>query len=286
MGREIKRVPVDFDWPLNKVWRGFLNPHNVSVQCPDCKIGYSREGQLYQDQWYGNAPFDPKSTGSTPFSPDNEFIVKDVRRKISYPGSKEFYMRGMKSEDEAVRCECERMCEIYNSSWSHHLSQDDVDALVKADRLHRMPTANPTAAEVNLHYLFGMGHDSINCWVCVKARCERDGVPSTCQTCNGESHLWPSQEAREIYDAWEQEEPPTGDAYQIWETVSEGSPISPPYTDPSILAAWMVATDDSVTKGTTFEQWVRFITGEKSAPSLMGSGSRLVSGVEAVTGGL
>jgi hypothetical protein len=23
MGREIKRVPLDFDWPLDKVWHGF-----------------------------------------------------------------------------------------------------------------------------------------------------------------------------------------------------------------------------------------------------------------------
>ncbi len=26
MGREIRRVPIDFDWPLEKVWPGFVNP--------------------------------------------------------------------------------------------------------------------------------------------------------------------------------------------------------------------------------------------------------------------
>ena len=26
MGREIRRVPLDFDWPLNTVWEGFLTP--------------------------------------------------------------------------------------------------------------------------------------------------------------------------------------------------------------------------------------------------------------------
>ena len=34
MGREVKRVALDFDWPLRKVWVGFCNPH--WKQCPDC----------------------------------------------------------------------------------------------------------------------------------------------------------------------------------------------------------------------------------------------------------
>lgn len=34
MGREVKRVPLDFDWPVGKVWAGFLNPHYE--KCPTC----------------------------------------------------------------------------------------------------------------------------------------------------------------------------------------------------------------------------------------------------------
>lgn len=26
MGRDIKRVPMDFDWPLQKVWSGYISP--------------------------------------------------------------------------------------------------------------------------------------------------------------------------------------------------------------------------------------------------------------------
>lgn len=38
MGREIKRVALDFDWPLNKTWKGFLNPHydGHCSNCEDC----------------------------------------------------------------------------------------------------------------------------------------------------------------------------------------------------------------------------------------------------------
>lgn len=25
MGRTLKRVALDFDWPLNQVWKGFVN---------------------------------------------------------------------------------------------------------------------------------------------------------------------------------------------------------------------------------------------------------------------
>jgi hypothetical protein len=27
MGRIVKRVPVQFRWPLNRVWKGYINPH-------------------------------------------------------------------------------------------------------------------------------------------------------------------------------------------------------------------------------------------------------------------
>ncbi len=37
MGRELKRVAMDFDYPLNKVWEGYLNPHYKP--CPHCEGG-------------------------------------------------------------------------------------------------------------------------------------------------------------------------------------------------------------------------------------------------------
>ena len=35
MGSKIRRVPLNFDWPLNKVWKGYMNPYGNT--CPDCK---------------------------------------------------------------------------------------------------------------------------------------------------------------------------------------------------------------------------------------------------------
>lgn len=44
MGRKLMRVPLNFDWELNKRWEGYLNPHNKP--CPDCKDGSSEAYDL------------------------------------------------------------------------------------------------------------------------------------------------------------------------------------------------------------------------------------------------
>ncbi|MBK8773043.1 MAG: hypothetical protein IPM06_21795 [Rhizobiales bacterium] len=37
MGRELKRVPLDFQWPMDKPWSGYLNPHYAkSRNCAAC----------------------------------------------------------------------------------------------------------------------------------------------------------------------------------------------------------------------------------------------------------
>lgn len=37
MGRELKRVSLDFDWPIDKVWKGYKNPYDEKChKCNDC----------------------------------------------------------------------------------------------------------------------------------------------------------------------------------------------------------------------------------------------------------
>lgn len=45
-----------------------------------------------------------------------------------------------------------------------------------------------------------------------------------CPVCKGDG-MDPA--VKEIYEAWEPTPPPTGEGWQLWETVSEGSPLSP-----------------------------------------------------------
>lgn len=55
MGRELKKVPLDFDWPTDKVWDGFLNPHYDAEECPHCDENSYEDCQECDDEgmkWY------------------------------------------------------------------------------------------------------------------------------------------------------------------------------------------------------------------------------------------
>lgn len=252
MSREVRRVPLDFSWPLRKVWGGYITPERLQLpDCPDCKNGYSPHAQNLHDLWYGYLPFDPASTGSTPLRYDTPAVRTHAERNIA--NSPGYYGTG----EGAIRREGQRLADLWNGSWCHHITQEDVDALVAAGRLmdftHRVepgkgwqkiePPVTPTAAEVNEWSLLGFGHDSINAHVVVKARCEREGIDDTCATCQGSGTVedYPGQRAEA--EAWEWTQPPEGEGWQLWETVSEGSPISPVFGSADGLAAWMAGPD-------------------------------------------
>jgi hypothetical protein len=135
---------------------------------------------------------------------------------------------------------------------------------------------------VNEAYMFGIGHDSINSDVCIEARCKRYGWETTCKKCGGDGAVWSSPEAEKACEEWEETPPPTGDGYQLWETVSEGSPVTPVFVTPEELADWLVANDTSVTKGTTREQWLKFINCPGWSPSMVGDANGFRPGVQAV----
>lgn len=311
MGREVKRVALNFVWPLHKVWEGFLNPFcKFCHKCEECDwTGYSQRAKELSDMWYGHFEFNPESTGSKPFSTDHPVIKALATRNAFFneygPGTDidhywDFYDKNkdrLIPSPRSVEREAQRLCDVcYNNHWSHHLSQDDVDALVKNGRLMdfthtwskekgwkiKNPPYHPTAKEVNEWSLVGLAHDGINQSVCVNARCKKEKVSSMCKHCKGHGGIWESKEYKKKFDKWKMTEPPTGPGYQIWETVSEGSPVSPVFEKPEDLANWMVKNDTSVTKNTTFEQWVKFIKEVKWAMSFVGNDNSLKAGTETI----
>lgn len=267
MGRQLRRVALDFKWPLHEVWSGFLNPHyHLYSTCRACGgSGSSAAAKRYEAEWYGTASFDPASTGSAPFETTNPAVVAQAERTVK------------SGNVVLISAESRRLVDHYNSSWSHHLSQEDVDALVAGKRLHGYDH-RPTAAEVNLWSLNWLGHDALNMWTCVEARCARNGESHLCPSCNGEGGGYSSPEARRIYESWEPTEPPVGDGWQLWETVSEGSPISPVCATAEELARWLAEHDGD---GHSYDSWMKFIQGGGWAPSC-GSlpGRGFVTGVE------
>ena len=156
MGRTLKRVPLDFQWPMNKVWAGYLNPFH-SQECKTCDgSGLNAATKKLNDDWYTHLRTDGQE------------------------------------------------------GWKLHLEQEDVQALMDADRLWDftrvprtpeqveivkkkiadggnswLPESNgyvPTAGEVNEWAKRGMmGHDATNQWICVKARAKRLGIWGNCE---------------------------------------------------------------------------------------------------------
>jgi hypothetical protein len=53
MGRELRRVPLSFNWPLREVWEGYVNPY-PGARCPACDgTGYGPGAKELADSFYG-----------------------------------------------------------------------------------------------------------------------------------------------------------------------------------------------------------------------------------------
>ena len=199
MGRELKRVALDFNWPLNIVWKGYMCPYQ-SQKCTVCDgSGQNPETKKIDDDWY------------------------------------DFAGTGRK--------------------WCYNITQDEVDALIEGNRLRDFthtwneddgwvaidPQPLITAKMINEWAADrGICHDAINCWICVEARAKRLGVFGSCEVCRGEGVIWFNEEIKKLTDEWEGYEPPEGEGWQLWENVSEGSPISPVFDTKEKFIEWLV----------------------------------------------
>jgi hypothetical protein len=284
MGREVKRVSLDFDWPLNKTWHGYLNPYN-SCECPYCEgSGYSLGARELQNQWYGRSHFDPSMTGNSPWTSEDEDVIKRAKNNF----------KDREVSESTVHYEARRLAAHFNSCWSYNLDQEDVYNLCINNGLwdftrefipgsgwkkkfwetkgfwcpvgkESTPQTGawfcfcnkhecemellepddvrlqvPSAIEVNRWSVGNIwGHDSINAFICIKAKCERLGIDPTCDRCKGEGTFWQSEQLKTLYENWVKIEPPTGEGWQVWETVSEGSPISPVFNSAESLVSWL-----------------------------------------------
>lgn len=249
--RTLKCVPLDFQWPLNKVWEGYINPYPSPLTCNLCDgSSYNTETKQIADDFYG-------------------FEVEDRSR-----------------------------------AWYDKITQDEVQALVDAGRLWdftRVPLNDeqrevvrkkiadggnswlpydngriPTADEVNecnrkpgLHK-----HDAINRFILIEARAKRLGVFGKCSVCNGEGTLpHPNEAIRKLHEEWKKYEPPTGAGYQLWETCSEGSPVSPVFASAEELADWCAENATIfASEKTSRVIWLKMFIGEED----LDTGSLLV----------
>lgn len=258
MGREIKRVPLDFKWPINStIWKGYHNPYS-GLKCQPCEgSGSSPEYLKLQNDWYG---WDRPREKAWRLNIDEDDIAALIKEGRLWD-----FTRLPQTEEQKLEYQKHR--ESGGGYW--------------------MPENNgytPTPAEVNEWAGRGMGHDASNCWICVKAKAVRLGHDLYCEWCDG-GYLWPDEKYETLHDEWEWIQPPSGDAYQLWSTTSEGNPMSPPFATPEELARWL--TDNKASSFGHFTQdyetWLNFIRGPGWAMSMMGWDGNVMSGVEFVS---
>lgn len=229
MGRQLRRVPMDFAWPIHKVWDGFVNPH--FKEC-GCESGSSIDGRWLESICHNLC-----------------ILATDGQRGTLHPWSRE-----LACSPEAPPTA--RFEEI-------------IQGLLPEDRRKR--SNGP------------FGHDAIDDrWAIQKAILKAAGLPEdwgTCQRCGGDNI---APEAKAAYEAWTETEPPPGDGWQMWETVSEGSPISPVFATAEELASWLAENNRGVDVGTTREQWLKMILGDGWSPSFILSERGFQTGVQAL----
>lgn len=290
MGFELKRVDVDFEWPLRQTWDGYINHlATQSIPCGHCRNnGYSSIANHLFDQWWGHVSFRPEDRGSEPFAIDHPSIRTLAERNVSH--SPKFYGTG----EEAIVREASRLATLFNGMWLHHLSQEDVRTLLAEGELRelthdfipgqgwvpKVPAVVPTAAEVNAWSSLSGRLGSMEGYILVVAECKRLGKSHICEACDGQGHTWPTAEAKAASDAWQRIEPPKGDGFQLWETVSEGSPVSPVFERVDELARWLESNPPSSTsRGHTFYDWMVFLQGPGWAPTFLVTPQGMTDGV-------
>lgn len=269
MSREIRRVPLDFDWPLKTVWGGYLTPEQFHQDaCPDC---------CRRD--YRGQP-----TGGTGCTAAADWVraalvlvgmMADDVRAQSFEGSdRQFTPYGDdRSRIHPWLAALQRDC-VYNH---RRPSQDILD-------LYR--------GVVGRDEIGSLGADSDRfARRAMKALKAAAGLPDSwgiCTTCQGEGSVekYPGQRAE--CEAWFEEDhsPPTGEGWQVWETTSEGSPISPVFADREELIGFLMS-DRYYGFGTsptplTREQAEAFVGAGSSIGSMVIACGRMIPGDAAV----
>lgn len=141
---------------------------------------------------------------------------------------------------------------------------------------------HPTDSEGHYTPLHDGYDDAVERWDLRREEWDRGEFP---ECASAENRLlsyeqWdgPRPEASEYMPDWPESE---RTHYQMYETVSEGTPISPIFATPEDLARWLADTGANAFAGmkASYEGWLRVARGE-SAPSAVVRDGVIVSGVE------
>jgi hypothetical protein len=166
INKSVRRVPLDFDWPIGHLWEGFVNPHNKHfVVCEHCGgLAVSKEARTLEHIWYGRRPpVHDRKAGIMDFGTiecEFGFVFHFTRRVHDKDGL--FYLTMQQRSYNALRSAMKlpsghhdskpinwetfrksasqdlALFSKIHSGWMYLLDQDDVDALHAGGALRRL----------------------------------------------------------------------------------------------------------------------------------------------------
>ena len=227
MGREVRRVPVDFDWPLQKAWEGFLLPEELKGDaCIDC----DGSGATTAYRWVSGVV-------RLLLALDDDLLAQSQGR-------------GMHPWFEA-------------------------DSLRPSPDIHEL-VVGLTGRELS-------GHGAIDNFHATEKIINAAGLPDDwgeCKACDGDGYTekYPGQRVDAL--TWEPTDPPDGEGYQLWETVTEGSPISPVFSTKDGLIDWLSSEYRPIDSPTpmTRDQAERFVDAGWAPSAVYTPATGIVSG--------
>jgi hypothetical protein len=198
---------------LNELVHFAFELHRDSKNCETCAAtGYHPDAQWVEKSWYKH---------SSPFaviSPYDRDLSARFRQMIGSQHPEDLHPPGSFPSEEVFAKYKPEFLAFFKEMlagdgyWSNKLVQEEVDALVEDGRLmdwtHTWDSKGgwkekkggakahaPSAAEVNANEgrkdgKPGFGHDAINQSICVRARCTRFGMPTTCTVCLGHGSVY------------------------------------------------------------------------------------------------
>ncbi|WP_280448401.1 hypothetical protein [Nocardia brasiliensis] len=196
-------MPLDFDWPLNKVWDGYLMPEKFhETPCAECYSAGSTPAMqwierigLMLDQLVRDV--DDKAAGKEM----HPWLALDQYPPVNR--GNELSRQGMWVSYEVIR----PSADIF----------EFVQALIADDKYEQARVLQRGVMPQNRYAI-------------TRGLLRKAGLPEKwgrCKTCEGRGSLEAYEGQRAEADAWEATEPPEGEGWQLWETVSEGSPVTP-----------------------------------------------------------